>query len=418
MKKFVRKAAKTGFYLYQSVRFGIMKMLFRPDRNLVVFESYQGRSCACSPKALYTHLLGSPTYAEMRFIWVLRNPEDPQYTFLKNKRTRLVQFDSFAALKAYARAGWWVTNSRLREYLTPGTRRVYLQCWHGVPFKKIGCDITVGGNAISTVKKIHKEYRQEGKRFRWLVSPSAFCSEIFTSAFALNQRNGHSRLLELGYPRNDDLFFFQGNRGGQNRVCSAWIRRVREDLGIPEQKRVILYAPTFRDNQFQTGKGYTFTPALDFAALQKVLPEDCVVLFRAHYLVAQAMELAQYVGFVYNVSDYGDINDLYLISDVLVTDYSSVFFDYAILNRPMLFYLYDYAEYRDKMRDFYFGTDVLPGRIVSTQPELAGALCNILDGADDFRAKRAEFNRIHNSLNGGCAAQKVAEAVFGKSSEK
>lgn len=106
---------------------------------------------------------------------------------------------------------------------------------------------------------------------------------------------------------------------------------------------------------------------MDFDALRQELGDEYVILFRVHYLVASKFSFDDYEGFIYNVSNYDDINHLYLIADLLITDYSSVFFDYGILKKPMLFYMYDLEDYKDSIRGFYFGIDKLPGKIITKE---------------------------------------------------
>ena len=135
----------------------------------------------------------------------------------------------------------------------------------------------------------------------------------------------------------------------------------------------MLYAPTFRDNQHD-GSGYTYDTHLDFDRLREEFGDEYVILFRAHYFVANQFDFSRYEGFVYDVSALDDITPLYLISDLLITDYSSVFFDYANLKRPVLFYMYDLEQYANDIRGFYFSLDELPGPILKTEDELVDAI--------------------------------------------
>ena len=161
-----------------------------------------------------------------------------------------------------------------------------------------------------------------------MISPSAFCTEKFVSAFDLKDK---SIVKEVGYPRNDFLY----------KYTDKDINRIKRSLGISKDKKVILYAPTWRDDQHKSGVGYTYEVNINFDKLRKELSKDYVILFRAHYFVSSIFDFSKYEGFIYNVSNVDNVNDLYVISDLLITDYSSVFFDYSILKRPVLFYMYD-----------------------------------------------------------------------------
>ncbi|MGN0621870.1 MAG: CDP-glycerol glycerophosphotransferase family protein [Porcipelethomonas sp.] len=375
------------------------------DRKLVVFDAYQGRSFACSPKAIYEYMISEPKFSDYRFVWIFRDTE-AHGTFPEN--TSLLKFDSDEALDAYARAGTWITNSRLRDFIVPRKDQEYVQCWHGTPFKKIGCDIEAGGNATSSLNEIHEEYLSEAKRITKMISPSDFCTSKLISAFGLDKLSKENIIIQKGYPRNDALFKSDDKK----------VMQIKKSLGISDEKKIILYCPTFRDNQ-HSADGYSLELKLDFEKLRQSLGEDTVILFRAHYFIADRFDFDRYKGYVINVSDYDDINDLYIISDILVTDYSSVFFDYANLRRPIIFYQYDITDYKTKMRDFYFGTAMLPGPVAQTQEKLceliSTALSDMKNGGNGLmRYSRAmeAFNKRFNSLDGKDCARMVTEEIF------
>ena len=128
-----------------------------------------------------------------------------------------------------------------------------------------------------------------------------------------------------------------------------------------------------------------------------------MILFRAHYFISNAFDFDKYRGFVYNVSDLDDINELYLISDILITDYSSVFFDYANLERPMLFYMYDYDTYKNEMRDFYFDVEDLPGPIIKEEEQLLEELKQIENIKKTYKEKYDAFNDTFNPHRQVCS---------------
>jgi CDP-glycerol glycerophosphotransferase len=229
-----------------------------------------------------------------------------------------------------------------------------------------------------------------------MVSPSAFCTEKFASAFDLEDP---SILQEVGYPRNDFLYNY----------TSEDIVRIKQSLGIPDDKKVILYAPTWRDNQHEAGKGYTYKLGIDFDSLRDNFSDEYVILFRTHYFISNLIDLSQYEGFVYNVSQYGDINDLYIVSDILITDYSSVFFDYANLKRPMLFYMYDFDEYKQNLRDFYIDLDELPGPIAKTEEDLIAQLKQMDSYDEKYRDVYDRFTAKFNYLDDGKSSERLIE---------
>lgn len=150
---------------------------------------------------------------------------------------------------------------------------------------------------------------------------------------------------------------------------------------------------------------------LDLAHFQSKYGQTHVLLVRAHYFIANALDLSAYPDFVIDVGSHDDINDLYLISDILITDYSSVFFDYALLKRPILFYMPDLTAYRDEVRDFYLDLEVLPGPIVTNQADLEAALDHIIAGAP-LDSRFADFLAHFAPYEDGHASERVLEQLF------
>lgn len=401
----LRMAMRHGLYGAKKVRYGLRGVGVKRDEKLVMFGAYQGRSYVCSPKAVYEYMVKSGRYRDYTLVWMFDHPEEHQ-ELLKNPNTILVKSRSKECEQYLHRAKYWIFNFRAMDQWVPKKDQVYVQCWHGTPLKRLGYDITNSDNAMNSVEEIREKYRTDTERFKYLLSPCRFSSEKFRSAWNLDQLGKGDAILEIGYPRNDFLSNF----------TEADVRRVKEKLGLGDtEKKIILYAPTWRDNQHDAASGYTYENPVDFDKLRRELGEEYIILFRAHYLVANSFDFGAYEGFVYNVSDYDDINELYILADLLITDYSSVFFDYAILNRPMYFYMYDMEEYRDEMRGFYLDVSELPGPIVRTEQELADAIHATADKPD--REVLAKFNRRFNDLNDGQAARRLVEQVIGPGRE-
>ncbi|MGN0242973.1 MAG: CDP-glycerol glycerophosphotransferase family protein, partial [Lachnospiraceae bacterium] len=367
-------------------------------KKRIVFEAYQGKRFACSPKALYYQMLEDKRFEEYEFIWIFREPE--KYRFLRsNRNTKVVRYLSADYFQAYATAAYWITNSTTPVYMTKRAGQHYIQTWHGTPLKRLGLDLEKEGNQAQKIEAIHRQYRREGQKMDVLLSPSAFTADKLRSAFGIEESSSPV-VLETGYPRNDALFQYSERD----------IVRIKRELGIPQEKKVILYAPTFRDDCFKPEYGFTYEPVLHFQKLQQELGADYVILFRAHYLVANAFHFEDYQGFVYDVSCWDDINELYIISDMLITDYSSVFFDYANLKRPILFFMYDYERYKEEMRDFYINIEELPGPVIQNQQELAGAIRSLEENFD-AEAVFHEFEKTYTYLDNAQSSQRVIEEI-------
>lgn len=368
------------------------------DDRLVYFQTFSGRGYSDSPKALYEYMLNAPEYKDFSFVWSFKEPEKYEF-LLKNGRTQIVKFRSKADNIALRKAKYWISNYRMLDYQHPRKGQIYVQCWHGTPLKRLGYDIQASDNAMNSIREIRQKYRTDARKFSWLLSPSPFATEKFATAWNLNATSQRGKILEEGYPRNDRLI------NAPQKECED----IRKALGI-EGKKVVLYAPTWRDNQHTSGQGYTYKTEVDFDRLRDELGDEYVILFRAHYLVANSFDFARYDGFVRDVSSYGDINDLYIASDLLVTDYSSVFFDYSNLCRPVIFYMYDLEHYANEMRGFYLSLDDLPGPIVKDE----SALIKEIKAAGEWKPdeKYKEFQKRFNPHEDGNASKRVLEAVI------
>ena len=151
--------------------------------------------------------------------------------------------------------------------------------------------------------------------------------------------------MQIGYPRNDILI--RDNNKEE-------INKYKKLLGLPLDKKIILYAPTWRDNEYLGEGKYKFASKLDFDLAREQLSDDYIFIVKYHYLVSDKIDWRPYKGFVYTFDETKDIAWLYLVSDMLITDYSSVMFDYSLLKRPMFFFAYDLEDYRENLRGFYF----------------------------------------------------------------
>ncbi len=385
LKRIVRSRKALYMSLYIHV---FMK---RPMQNAILFESFFGKNYSDSPKYIYEYL--AKNYPDQyKFIWVIdkRNTKIP-YRHKKIKRYSLLYYYYLAVSK------YFVFNGRQPEWAIKREDSVFLQTWHGTPLKKLVFDIE---EITSATPKYKQQVYKQSRAWDYLIAPNAFCSETFRRCFMYE-----NQMLETGYPRNDILH-------APDREEIA--RKIRSRIGIPEGKKAILYAPTWRDDEYY-GKGqYKFELHLDLEKMRRELGEEYVILLRTHYFIADALDVSSLSGFAYNLSKYDDISELYLISDILITDYSSVFFDYANLRRPMLFYTYDLEKYRDVLRGFYFDIEKeVPGPLLFTTEEVVAAVQGIDAVSDQYRQRYDEFYHRFCEWEDGHAAEKVVKSVFG-----
>ena len=397
----MRNIVRRMINLLKKIEYKFTTIGTKIDDKTIIFCTFNGKSYACSPKAIYEYMKNSEKYKDYKFIWAFKDIK--KYEVLnKNSNTDLVKIDSKEYKKYMAKAKYWIFNYKIPDYLYPKKKQVFVQCWHGTPLKRLGCDLIHFDNVLNTIKGMKKRYKIEASKFNYFISPSKFASEKFISAWNLKEIGKENIIIEKGYPRNDFLFnYFQDD-----------IKRIKEQLGIEnDTRKIILYAPTYRSNQHETGVGYTYKEEIDFEKFIEKFGNEYIILFRPHYFIANVFNFEKYKGFVYDVSKVDDINELYIITDLLITDYSSVFFDFANLKRPMIFYMYDLEHYRDKSNGFYIDLDELPGKITKTQEELEEEIIKI-EKNFKYDEKYRKFNEKYNYLDDGKASKRVIEEVI------
>ena len=392
----LRKIFRFLIYVKNKIMYSYYYLFYKVSPKMILFESFYGNSYSCSPKAIYEYMLTDERFNDFTFVWAFKEPN--KYSF--DERTILVKSNSRRYYKYLSKSKYWIVNLLINTGVKKKKNQIYVQCWHGTPLKKLRYDIEKD-NILNSVSEVRKRNDLDAIKFDYFISPSKFCTEKFTSAFNLKNLNKENIFIEKGYPRNDYLFNYK----------KSDVKKIKKKLNIPLNKKVILYAPTFRDNQVNEN-GYTYNVVLDFEKLKKEISDEYVVLFRAHYFIANKFNFDKYNGFVYNVSKYEDINELYIISDLLITDYSSVFFDFANLKRPELFYMYDYDDYKNNLRDFYISLKELPGPIVQSEEELIGEIKKIDSYNKKYKIKYENFNKKYNYLDDGNSAKRVVEEIF------
>ena len=395
-----RKTFRKLIYFKRKIKYLKYYYKYDVDDKMIFFEAYNGRNYACSPKALYEYMIKNKKFNDYKFVWAFKNVN--QHKILKNKNTIVVKTNSKEYFKYLSLSKYWIVNSLIDVSIKKKKNQIYLQCWHGTPLKKLRYDIEVKGAVLNTISEIRKRNDLDAIKFDFFISPSKFCTEKFISAFNLKKLGKDNIIVEKGYPRNDYLFNYKKED----------IDKIKKLLKLPKGKKVILYAPTFRDNQHTSGVGYTYNLGINFDKMQKELSKDYIILFRTHYFVSNSFDFSKYDKFIYDVSKYDDINDLYIISDLLITDYSSVFFDFANLKKPMIFYMYDLDDYKNNLRDFYFDLSILPGPIVKQENDLIKEIKNIDNYDESYHDKYIKFNEKFNYLDDGKSTERVVEVIF------
>ncbi|MFI5932822.1 CDP-glycerol glycerophosphotransferase family protein [Actinoplanes sp. NPDC051494] len=361
-------------------------MRAQPLRDVVVYNSFTGRQYSDSPRAVHEELVARGLPLEHQ--WVSVDGQAP----LPHTAEPLPLW-SERWYESLATARYIVTNQHLPEWFRRRDGQVVVQTWHGTPLKRIGFDIA---DVRFTDKRYLEKLALETPNWSFLVSPNTFSSPILRSAFDYS-----GALMEIGYPRNDALF----------RDRAEITERVRAAVGLPPGRKLVLYAPTWRDDEHSAG-AYRMTLQLDIEDAAARLGADHVLLVRRHPNVLDEIP-GDGDGFVHDVSGYPDMADLLAAADILITDYSSVMFDFANTGRPILFFTYDLAHYRDELRGFYFDFEAeAPGPLLSTSAEVVGAVRDIDTIAELYSERYRAFAAKACDLDDGNAAARLADTML------
>lgn len=355
-------------------------------KKRVVFESYWGKSYSCNPRALYEYI--NDNHPEYDCIWCFQ--DESTKINGKGKRVRINTLKYYYYL---ATSKYFVNNVNFPAHYKKRKNTIEIQTMHGTPLKTLGLDV------VDDFKKpgSKEQFLQKCRRWDYLLSPSKYVTEIVKSCYDYK-----NEIIEKGTPRND--YLFKNN-------TSEIINSLKEKMNIPVSKKVILYAPTWRVKD-------SFEIKLNLEEMKRKFSDEYVLILRLHHYAVSTLNGNIFNEFVLNGSDYEDIQQLYLVSDILITDYSSVMFDYAILKKPMLFFTYDYSLYANNLRGFYIDFEKeAPTPLLYTSEEVINAIENIDEVMNSSYEKVVKFREKYCQFETGNACENIFNTVFLKQSE-
>ncbi len=363
-----------------------------PASQSVLFMSFDGKSCTDNPRGVADELRRRGDRRE--HLWVVNDWAVPVPAGASAVLTGSASY--FAAI---GRSRYLIANDHMPQPYRPRRGQRYVQTWHGTPLKRLGYDIA--SPSFASGSRYFDFLANDVALWDLLISPNPFSTPILRQAFKYS-----GEVSESGYPRNDALLAMVSDE--------AVLGQVRERLGIQAGKRVAMYVPTWRDNQHDGTGRYGLDFQLDLTAAADRLADEYVLLIRGHHLMEGWIRAASTrPGFVIDVTRYPDINELLAVTDVLVTDYSSVMFDFAPTGRPMVFFTYDLVQYRDQLRGFYFDFEKeAPGPLLATSAELVAALADLDAVAARFRDAHAAFTVRFCPLDDGKAGARACDRIF------
>ncbi|MGY0462009.1 bifunctional glycosyltransferase/CDP-glycerol:glycerophosphate glycerophosphotransferase [Kitasatospora sp. cg17-2] len=361
-----------------------------PLRDTVLYNVALGGLYSDSPRAIHEELVRRDLPLE--HFW---GTDDLQADLPQSAgAVRLWSPEWFETL---ATAKYIVTSAHLPDFFVRRPGQIVLQTWHGSPLKQIGHDFE---KVWFTDAHYLKGLAKEVPNWSLLLAGSTWAAPVLRRAFDFK-----GEILESGLPRNDVFFAADKEKTAE---------RVRERLGLPEGKKVVLYAPTWREDRRRHYGGYQLHLQVDLEAAQAALGDDQVLLVRRHANVREQIPAAGN-GYVWDVSSYPDMGELLLVADVLVTDYTAATFDFAVTGKPILFFTYDLAHYRDNLRGFSLDFEAeAPGPLLATSEELVAALGRVDEVAAEHAGKYAAFRDKYCDLDDGRAAARAVDAMLSR----
>ncbi|MGW7277997.1 CDP-glycerol glycerophosphotransferase family protein [Streptomyces sp. NPDC054844] len=385
----VRSAARTGRHRAGTRLRALQyrRALAEPvDPHLAVFSAYWARGVACNPAAIAAKL--AELAPSVHPVWVVTAPG----AALLPPGTDHVVPGTRRYWEVLARAKYLVNNVNFPDAVVKRPGTVHVQTHHGTPLKRMGLDQMPYPAAARGLD--FQALLERVDKWDYSVSANSHSTRMWQRAYPSRHTS-----LDHGYPRND-VYYTAG---------AAEVRAVRERLGIAPGHRAVLYAPTHRD--YEAG----WTPRLDLAALADRLGEETVLLVRAHYFyetAASPLAGLRRTGRIIDVSSYDPVEELCLAADALVTDYSSIMFDYANLDRPIVIHADDWETYRTTRGVYFDLMAEAPGPVARDQAELTEILTTHAWRDERAAKARAAFRRRFCEYDDGRAAERVVRRVF------
>lgn len=348
------------------------------DNKMIVFSGHT-RKYNDSPKTIYEYMLVHPEkYGLYKCVWAL---EDPGNVDVPGNPIK-VKTDTLQYFKYTLKAKYWVTCVNIERSLHFKKHRCrYLNTWHGTPFKHVGND--AGGRKDFDFSCVDL-----------FCYASDFEKNIYKRAFKIKE----DALIPTGLPRNDELY----------RVTSQEIAIIKNRLNIPNDKKVILYVPTWREST-DNGKTCSIKPPLDADKWEKALRSEYVVLFRMHAYTNKLLGL-KFNDTIRDYSTYPNVNDLFKVADIMISDYSASMADYSILERPVLCFTYDYEEYKHERGLYVDYNKDMPSGILRTEDDVLSYIQNMNYEEECLKTRRLLKEKLVKY--GGNATQMCLDKLF------
>lgn len=366
------------------------------EEDTIFYESRDGKSISDSPFAIFQALLTNDKYKHFKHIWSVSNPNELSQVIEEYSNYPNVQFvkrNSKEYLKYLASSKYLINNSTFQPFFTPKDEQVYINTWHGTPLKKMGYDIP--GNP-SGARNVVRNFLSSD----YLLSPNAHTTDMYLKSFKLDGLYS-GKIIEDGYPRIDLTFHTDK---------AQYIAKLKNyGLKISEEKKIVVYAPTWKGTG-NTVRNDIRQVVTDMRYLRKKIGKEYNVFVKVHpFVYRYAKNDKSLAGLL--IPDFVDTNQLLSVVDILITDYSSIFFDFLVTDRPILFYMWDKETYLTE-RETYFSNDELPGAVLTKVSEVAETILNIDTENEKYRGNYERYKQLFTNYDDGQVTKRFIEYLF------
>ena len=373
------------------------------DESVVLYDSFMSRGMLDNPYAIFKKLKSMDEFKNLKHIWAIEDMEGNApiiERFASDNNVVFVKRHDKAYLKALTSAKYIVTNVSMPYYYVKKDNQILINTWHGVPLKKLGYDLPDATYTISNVLRsmLSSDY---------MVSPCPHLTNVYLEKYKLDGLYT-GKIMETGYPRCD-LIGSTSEDEIVSKLAGFGIDLERNSKG--ELKKVILYAPTWKGTDFSkpdisTDEYFNFKKILE----SNLDMDKYQILIKPHQVVYKALkDRADLKGLL--VPAYIDADELMSITDILVSDYSSIFFDFLITGKPVLFYVPDLSDYED-YHGLYFDVNELPGPATDNLEEICNYINNIKNVNEEYKKKYLSMKNICAPFENGNSTDLLIDIVF------
>lgn len=368
------------------------------EENVILYDSYFSRGMLCNPYAIFRELITNQEFDNYIHVWTVDDRvgnEPVMKQFADHKNIFVIRRHSDDHLKYLATAHYIISNVSLPFYYCKKTGQIFVNTWHGTPVKSLGYDIPDSPVTISNVLRnmLSADY---------MISANPFLTEVYLDKYKLRGLY-KGKIIEEGYPRNDRLLH-----------CPATeIKALLLHYGIEleKNKSVILYAPTWKGSDYNKPEAnveeyYNFKRELE----QLIDTDKYQILLKPHQVVYK--ELVKSGKFSNSlIPAFIDTNELLSITDILISDYSSIFFDFLASNKPVLFYIPDLEEYKN-YRGLYMEPSALPGPALTSIAEIGKSINNLDSVIDEYKDNYLSAKEFACPYDDGKVSSRLVDIIF------